>query len=66
MKVTRLLKIICPSCNGSGEMLNPNHDCNITACSTKIPCKACNGVGTQMVTEYYEAPDPSKSCSNVQ
>jgi len=45
MKVTRYVRILCPSCNGTGETINGKGEV------TQIPCKACGGLGIQSVVE---------------
>jgi excinuclease UvrABC ATPase subunit len=53
MKVIRRVKIVCPSCKGTGHIVNPE----IGATSCHIPCIACTGKRYQHIVEILAETD---------
>lgn len=60
--ITKTYPIVCPSCNGSGQMSNPNFNPNVTSSSQIadcVACVACNRTGVVMMTETTTNETPT-------
>jgi DnaJ-class molecular chaperone len=44
-------KIVCPSCQGSGSIRNPDFNPNLTSSTLSVVCPACEGTKVVIVTE---------------